>query len=127
MAQDCYKINGTKIFQPDQDVQYNWEKKYSESSDRSRSGKGSFTQLFLVDQFTYSASHIPITEAATILKAIRKTSFIFHVWHPLYATWKDIKCYVSSGEDCTIGSLEENEEYYTSLSFNATAWDGVTT
>lgn len=126
MAQDCYKINGVKIFQPDMDVQFNWEKKYSESSDRTRSGRGSFTQLFIVDQFTYTASHVPIAEAAKILKAIRANSFAFHVFHPLYAKWMDVKCYVSSGDDCTIGSLEENHEYYTSLSFNATAWNGVT-
>lgn len=124
MAQDYYKINGVKIFQPDQDVQYNWEKKYTEDSDRVRSGKGYFNALFLVRQYTYTASHVPIAEVSKILAYLEQNSFTFHVFSPRYGKWVDAVCYVSSGDDCTIGSLEEGDEYYSSFSFNATEVDG---
>lgn len=124
MAQDCYKINGSKIWQPDRDIEYSWETTYTEDSGRDMNGSGHFTPMFTVRQYSYTASNIPVAEVAKILKIIdggRK--FTLHTWSPRDAKWKDVICYVGQSQGCTIGTLESGQERYTSFSFNCTEVD----
>lgn len=124
MAQDRYKINGREIFQPDKDLSLAWETTYTDDSSRTQDGKGHFTPLFTVYQHGYSASHVPVAEATWIISVISTGApFILHGWSPKYGEWRDINCYVGKSADCTVGSLEDGKEYYTTFAFNATEVD----
>jgi hypothetical protein len=121
MDQDRYKINGIEIFQPDKDVEYSWETTYTSDSTRAQNGEGHFTPLFTVRQYSYSASDIPAKEVAKILQIIDGGEpFIFHVWSPRDADWKDVKCYVGKGDNLSIRNLSKDYEICGLFSFNAT-------
>ncbi len=121
--QDRIKINGDAIYQPDSGLAYAFESTYTEDSDRTQNGKGHFTPIFTVEQFGYTATHIPVGAASQILQKIAKgQEFTLHCFSPYYGQWRDAPFYVGKG-DCEVGTLEEDEEYLSSLTFRMTGVD----
>ena len=118
--QDRIKINGKEIYQPDKGLAYNFETTYTEDSTRVQTGDGHFTPMFTVEQLGYTASGIPQAEATKILQMIAKgQNFTLHYFSMYYGQWRDGTFYVGQG-NLNIGSLEEDNEYLDTLSFNMT-------
>lgn len=118
--QDKIKINDIEIFQPDEGLQSSFETTYSEDSTRLQDGRANFTPLFTVEQFSYSATNIPVTDAAVILGLVIKgEAFKLHYFSPYYGKWRDGMFRVGKGQ-FNIGSVEEGGEMLSSLSFNMT-------
>ena len=118
--QEKIKINGIEIFQPDEGLQSSFETTYSEDSTRLQDGTANFVPLFTVEQFSYSATEIPIEEASLILQQVIKgESFNLHYFSPYFGEWRDGMFRVGKGQ-FTIGSLENGGEKLSSLSFNMT-------
>lgn len=119
--QDKIMINDSEIFQPDSGgLAYNFETTYTQDSTRTQDGVGHFSNMFTVEQLGYSATHIPIDEATKILQSVAKgTMFTLHYFSVFYGRWRSDSFYVGKGQ-LSIGSLEENNEYVSSLSFNMT-------
>jgi hypothetical protein len=120
MEQERMMMNGEDVHQPDENLKYGFETKYSEDSGRVQSGDAHLTPLFTVEQLGYSATNIPQAEATKIVRMIcTGRPFTLHYFSLYYGTWRDDKFYVGKGE-YTIGSLKKGEEYVESLSFNMT-------
>lgn len=118
--QDTIKINGIQIYQPDEGLQSSFETTYSSDSGRVQSGVMHATPLFTVEQFSYSATDVPIDDVKVILQQIIKGNpFTLHYFSPYYGRWRDDAFRVGKGS-LSIGSLKEGEEKLTSLSFNMT-------
>ena len=118
--QDKIRINDIEIFQPDEGLKSSFETTYSEDSTRLQTGEANFVPLFTVEQFSYSASDIPIADASVILQQIIKgEAFKLHYFSPFYGAWRDGMFRVGQGQ-YSIGTLEENGEKLSSLSFNMT-------
>lgn len=120
MAQKKYLINNTEIWQPDRDLGYDFATTFTEDSTRDMSGVGHFTPMFTVEKNSYSAKHVPIAEAAKILQLIvGGQRFSLYYFSPYYGEWRTDYFYVGQG-NLTIGSLEDNGENISQLSFNMT-------
>ena len=118
--QDKIRINDIEIFQPDEGLKSSFETTYSEDSTRLQSGDANFVPLFTVEQFSYSASDIPVADASVILQQIIKgEAFKLHYFSPYYGKWRDGMFRVGKGQ-FTIGTVEEDSEKLTSLTFNMT-------
>lgn len=121
--QDKIMINGVVIWQPDKGLQSNFETTYSSDSTRVQSGKMRATPLFTVEQFSYTATDVPIAEASKIIQMVIKgLPFTLHYYSPYYGQWRDGTFRVGKGQ-FSIGTLEENGERLESLSFNMTGDD----
>ena len=118
--QDTIKINGVEIYQPDQNLSYDFETTYTNDSGRVQTGDGYFTPMFTVEQLEYKATDIPQAEATKILQMVaRGNNFTLHYFSLFYGGWRDGTFFVGKG-DMSIGSLEEGNEVLESLSFNMT-------
>ena len=118
--QDTIKINGLQIYQPDEGLQSSFETTYTSDSTRVQSGVMHATPLFTVEQFSYSATDVPIYDVNVILQQIIKGNpFTLHYYSPFYGRWRDDIFRVGKGQ-YSIGSLKENGEKIESLSFNMT-------
>lgn len=120
MAQEYITMNGIKIFQPDEGLEYNFTTTYSENSKRTQKGAGHFTPLFTVEQFGYTATDVPLDEATKIMKIVAKGKpFTLHYFSLYYGKWVDNKFYVGKGnldfKRLTIKNGKVNK-----LSFNMT-------
>ena len=121
--QDKYKINDIEIFQPDSDLQASFETTYTSDSTRVQSGVMHATAMFTVEQFSYTATDIPVSEVKTILQQIIKGNpFKLHYFSPYYGRWRDGTFRVGKGQ-FQIGTLKADEEKISSLSFNMTGDD----
>lgn len=126
MAKEKIKMNGAEIWQPDKDMAYSFNTTYTEDSTRSQNGKGHFTAMFTVEQYSYSAKKIPAAEATKILKIIAKGKpFTLHHYSLYYGAWRDDKFYVGKSGNLTIGELSEDEKYLSELSFNMTGINSI--
>ena len=106
-----YKINGTVIWQPDKDLALSFATTYTESSQRTQYGVGCFTSMFTVEQYTYKASDIPMTEATKILQMVAKGyKFTLHYFSPYYGTWRDAPFYVGQTQNIAIGELSDDRK-----------------
>lgn len=113
-------INDIEIFQPDEGLKSSFETTYTEDSTRLQTGEANFVPLFTVEQFSYSATDIPVAEASVILQQIIKgEAFKLHYFSPFYGAWRDGMFRVGQGQ-FSIGTVEENGEKLSSLSFNMT-------
>lgn len=120
MAQDKIMINGNAIYQPDNDLEYNLETTYTSDTTRTQDGIMHDTPLFTVEQLNYTATGIPVADAAIILRIVAKGKhFTLHYFSPYYGAWRDGTFYVGKGS-LNIGSLESGNETLSSLSFNMT-------
>lgn len=118
--QDLIRINGVDIYPPDEGLGYAFESTYTEDSTRLQSGDANFVPMFTVEQLSYVASDIPMSEATKILKLIAKgQAFTLHYFSVYYGGWRDGTFRVGKGS-LNIGSLEEDNETLSSLSFNMT-------
>ena len=113
-----YKMNGASIYQPDKDMGYNFETTYSEGSNRTQFGKALLTPLFTVEQYSYEATNVPVTEANKILKAIVKgKNFELYHWSLYHMAWRTDPFYVGKGS-LTIGEISPDLKTISKLSFN---------
>lgn len=117
--QDTIKIDGKEIYQPDDDMSYSLETTYTNDSGRVQTGSGYFTPMFTVEQFGYTATHVPVADASQLLQLVIGRNFTLHCFSPYYGQWRDGTFYVGKG-DSKIGTLEDGGEYISSLSFNMT-------
>lgn len=117
MAQEKYKFNNVEIFQPDQDLAWNFETTYTPDSTRTTSGDGHFTEMFTTESFGYQASHVPVAEWTKMSQMIVGRKFDLWAWNPHFGKWRNHRVYVGQGS-LNIGTLEENRERYSSISFN---------
>lgn len=118
--QNKIKINDVEIFQPDEGLKSSFETTYTEDSTRLQSGEANFVPLFTVEQFSYQATDIPINEVSVILQQVIKgEAFKLHYFSPYYGKWREGMFRVGKGE-FTIGSLEDEGEKVSTLSFNMT-------
>lgn len=118
MAQEMYKINGVEIWQPDEELSWDYEKTYTKDSTRTDDGVGHFTKMFTTQSFAYQASHVPVAEWAKISQMIiLEEYFDLYTWSPCFGKWMTHRCYVGKGT-LKIGTLEEGNETYSSISFN---------
>ena len=118
--QDTNKINGIQIYQPDEGLQSSFETTYTSDSTRVQSGVMHATPLFTVEQFSYSATDVPIEDVKIILQQIIKGNpFTLHYYSPFYGRWRDDIFRVGKGQ-YSIGSLKADEEKIETLSFNMT-------
>lgn len=119
--QDLIRINGVDIFQPDEDLGYAIETTFTEDSTRLQSGYANFVPMFTVEQLSYQATSIPMEEATKILQMVGKgEAFTLHYFSVYYGGWRDGTFRVGKSNTISIGSLEENNEKLSSLSFNMT-------
>ena len=118
--QDLIRINGIDIFQPDEGLGYSFETTYTEDSTRLQNGAANFVPMFTVEQLSYQATDIPVAEATKILQMIDKgNAFTLHYYSLHYGGWRNGAFRVGKGT-LSIGSLQENNEKLSSLSFNMT-------
>ena len=90
MAQEKIKFNDVVIFQPEEDVGYEWETTYTEDSGRVVSGKSRTTPLFTVEAFTYNFKNISVKDMSAILRIVAKgKNFKMHYFSPYYGEWRD--------------------------------------
>ena len=120
MAQEYITMNGIKIFQPDEGLEYNFTTTYTENSKRTQKGAGHFTPLFTVEQFGYTATDVPLDEASKIMKIVAKGKpFTLHYLSLYYGKWVDNKFYVGKGS-LDIKRLKIVNGKVNKLSFNMT-------
>lgn len=112
-----YKINNTEIYQPDEDLGWDFETTYTPDSNRTQDGTGHFTEMFTTESFQYQASHVPVAEWTKMSKMIVGKKFDLYAWNPHFGKWRTHRCYVGKGT-LNIGSLEEGNQKYSSISFN---------
>lgn len=118
--QDTIKINGIEIYQPDSGLQASFETTYTSDSARVQSGVMHATPMFTVEQFSYTATDIPVEDARVIIQQIIKGNpFRLHYFSPYYGIWRDDMFRVGKGQ-YAIGTLKADEEKLSSLSFNMT-------
>lgn len=119
MAQQKILINNTEIWQPDEDLAWDYETTYTPDSNRAQNGVGHFTEMFTVQSFGYTASHVPIAEWTKISQMIVGRKFDLYCFNPHFGRWMTHRCNVGKGS-LKIKSLEEGRERYSSISFNMT-------
>lgn len=120
MAQDRIRINNTDIWQPDEELAYDFETTYTSDSTRAQTGVGYFTPIFTVEQLGYTATNIPQKEATKILQMIdRGNYFTLHYFSMHYGMWRDDTFYVGKGS-MSIKTLKSGVERLKTLSFNMT-------
>lgn len=118
--QNKIMIDGIEIYQPDKGLQANFETTYTSDSGRVQSGAMRATPMFTVEQFSYTATDIPVEDASVIIQKIVKGHvFVLHYFSPYYGVWRDAPFRVGRGQ-YSIGSLKEGGEKLESLSFNMT-------
>ena len=118
--QDVIKINDIEIHQPDEGLQASFETTYTSDSTRVQSGVMHATPMFTVEQFSYSATDVPVDDAKVIIQQIIKgNAFKLHYFSPYYGEWRDDMFRVGKGQ-YSIGTLKADEEKLSSLSFNMT-------
>ena len=116
--QNRVQINDSDIWQPDQDMDWNYETTYTPDSTRTQDGTGHFTEMFTIESFGYKASAVPVQEGTKILQKIVGKKFDLFTWNPYFGKWMKHRCNVGEGS-LSIGSLEEGGETYSSISFSA--------
>ena len=119
--QDRFKMNGEVVWQPDSAMAHAWETTATADSNRSQAGIDHITPMFTVEQYSYSASNIPVAEATRIIQKVAKgQKVLLHYWSVYHGGWRDGYFRVAKSQNVTIGSLVENEEMYEKLAFNMT-------
>lgn len=118
MAQDYFKINGTKVKQPSEGLAWNWETTYTEDSARTQDGKGHFTTMFTVESLAYSAEWLTISEVKEILQMVAPgKNYTLHYFSPYYGKWMDGTFYTGKGS-MELSRLNADGEHFDNLSFN---------
>lgn len=117
MAQQKIKINNVEIWQPDEDLGWDFEITYTQDSGRTQDGSGHFTPMFTIESFSYKATDVPIAEWSKISKMIIGKNFDLYCFNPHFGKWMTHRCCVGKGS-LQIKSLEQKYERYSSISFN---------
>lgn len=124
--QDCFMMNNQKVWQPDSEMAAAWETTFTEDSTRVQSGRDHFTPLFTIEQYSYSASNVPVAEATKIIQMVLKGKpVLLHYWSVYYGRWRDDYFRVGKSQNITIGTLISGGEMYSKLAFNMTGVNPV--
>lgn len=96
--QDCIKINGITVVQPDDDgYSANLATTSTDDSDRDQSLVMHNTPIGTVQGYELKWSYIKARDAATILREIiNRSSFTLHYFDILTASWRDGEFYASN-------------------------------
>ena len=117
MAQKKIKFNNVVIKTP---VEFSpeFETTFSEDSTRSMAGVLYKKPLFTTEAYKMAWKHLSLTEISTILQIVDHGAN-FSVYYPSahHGAWRTGTFYVGKGS-MAVGSIEENGEYYSELSFN---------
>lgn len=109
------------VYQPDENMGAAWETMFTEDSGRIQSGLDVSTPMFTVEQYSYHASYIPVSEATTIIQMIAAGNPVYiHYFSLYYGEWRTAQFRVGKSDSISIGKLIEDEEYYEEFSFNMT-------
>lgn len=117
--QDYIKINGITIVQPDEDgYSVNLSTTSTEDSDRDMSLVMHNTPIATVVSYSLKWTDIKAIDAAQILsQIINKSSFSFHYFDILTASWRDGEFYATTfNSPCK--TIEDGVEAWDELSFN---------
>ena len=117
MAQKKILINGVEIWQPDEELGWNYETTYTNDSGNTQDGVGHITPMFTKESFSYPASKMPAAEASKILKLVVGKTFSLYAWNPYFGKWMTMRCYVGKGS-MNIKTLKEGDETMSNISFN---------
>lgn len=117
MAQEKIKINGVEIWQPDEELAWNYETTYTPDSTRVQSGEGHFTEMFTTESFGYTSSGMPAAEWAKISQMIVGKKYDLYAWNPHFGKWMTMRCYTGQGS-LNVKTLEVGNERFSSVSFN---------
>lgn len=117
MAQQKITIDGVEIWQPDADLEWNYETTYTSDSTRSQSGEGVFTEMFTTQSFAYAATDVPADEVKKLLQLVVGRKFQLHCFCPYFGTWITATCYVGQGT-LSVHTIEQGGERMSSVSFN---------
>lgn len=124
--QDCFMMNNQKVWQPDSEMAAAWETTFTEDSTRVQSGRDHFTPLFTIEQYSYSASNIPVAEATKIIQMVLKGKpVLLHYWSVYHGRWRDDYFRVGKSQNITIGTLINGGEMYSKIAFNMTGVNPV--
>lgn len=124
--QDCFMMNNQKVWQPDSEMAAAWETTFTEDSTRVQSGRDHFTPLFTIEQYSYSASNIPVAEATKIIQMVLKGKpVLLHYWSVYHGRWRDDYFRVGKSQNISIGTLINGGEMYSKLAFNMTGVNPV--
>ena len=119
--QDCIKINGITVVQPDEDGGYsaNLATTSTEDSDRDQTLDMHNTPIGTIQGYGLNWSYIKAVDAAKILQQIvNRSSFTLHYFDILTASWRDGEFYASNF-NAPAKTLEDGIECWDELSFNA--------
>ncbi len=124
--QDCFMMNNQKVWQPDSEMAAAWETTFTEDSTRVQSGRDHFTPLFTIEQYSYSASNVPVAEATKIIQMVLKGKpVLLHYWSVYHGRWRDDYFRVGKSQNISIGTLINGGEMYSKLAFNMTGVNPV--
>lgn len=117
--QDCLKMNEIEIVQPDEDgYSANLSTTSTEDSDRDMSLVMHNTPIGTVVSYSLKWSDIKAADAALILsQVLNKSSFTFHYFDILTATWRDGEFYATTFNSPS-KTVEDGVEAWDELSFN---------
>lgn len=117
--QDCIKINGIVIKQPDEDgYSAVLATTSTDDSDRDMSLVMHNTPIGTVEGYDLKWSYPTLQEAALILQQVlNKPKFTVHYMDIITGTWRDGEFYASNF-NAPCKTLEEGEECWDELSFN---------
>lgn len=117
MAQQKIKFNNNTIKQP---VSFKRSKEttYAEDSTRAMTGVLHAKPLFTIEAYSIEWKHLSLSEMATILQIVDLgNTFQMTYLSPYHGYWRTDYFYVAEGSQ-DYGSIEENGEFYDTLSFN---------
>ncbi len=118
MAQDYYSINGVKIKQPLELMQFQFATTYTSDTTRTQDGKLHSTPLFTVESYSYEATGLTEAEISNFLHLIAKGgNFSFHYYSPYYGGWRTDEFYVGQGS-LRLKRVSEGAEKFDSISCN---------
>lgn len=117
--QDCLKINGIKVAQPDEDgYSAVLATTSTEDSDRDMTLEMHNTPIGTVEGYDLKWRNLSPQEAAVILQQVlNKSKFTVHYFDILTGKWRDGEFYASNF-NAPCKTLEDDEECWDELSFN---------
>lgn len=119
--QDHFTMNGERVWQPDSAMASAWETTFTSDSTRVQSGRDHFTPMFTVEQYSYSASNVPVEEATKIIQMVIKGEpVLLHYWSVYHGMWRDGYFRCGKSQSVVIGTLIDEGEMYDKLAFNMT-------
>lgn len=118
MPQEYYSINGEKIKQPLELMQFQFSTTYSADTTRTQDGILHNTPLFTVESYSYNVTGLTAEEIKRFLQLIAKGgNFSFRYYSPYYGEWRTAPFYVGQGS-LKLKRVNKDLERFDSISCN---------